>query len=278
MTKPSLAFPCWIYLDGTYHNISNLFVVKEEAHENGEQYPSESRRTKSAKIGESKRSSPYTSVRVLMKSVLSDEASHACQATVSQTTKTLQTRNDYNLVGPLQVQVQVQAPALAPQDTFCSVSVLTDDCCSTFSHRYLAYDVEGDEDRWSYSAEEPSLYSNNGACTSACTGLAAEAWKNPLIDESAAKDCVFRGAVETWEAFQRGRFTLTTCMDCGDHMISVEDAAYVVCSHCRLVYPLAMRGNKSQVGIGMGFKPKWCLALLAQTTRADVASDNMSCW
>jgi hypothetical protein len=248
MVKQSLQVPspCWIYLDGTFHDLSNLCSVKDKARENGEQHPSKSRRKRRARRCKNKRSSPYTFVRVLLKSILSDEATRARQATDSQTSKTLHTRrNDSYMVGPLPV----------PQQICFSASVLTDGGCSTVSHSYPV-SVESDDDLVSSrGADELSL------CSKTVTRLDEEDSKYPLIDES-PQDFVFRGAVETWEAFQRGHFALTTCMDCGDHMISVEDAAYVVCSHCRLVYPLVMRATTPQVGIGMGFKPKWCFALL----------------
>jgi len=82
---------------------------------------------------------------------------------------------------------------------------------------------------------------------------------------------LFRGAEETWQAFQSGRFTMSTCLDCHQHSISVEDAAYVVCAHCRLVYPLSSTTNTSirQAGIGMGFKQTWCFSLMKEEALGD---------
>ncbi|CAB9519894.1 expressed unknown protein [Seminavis robusta] len=156
-------------------------------------------------------------------------------------------RNSFSSIGPLQLHTTISAMSEATGHQYATAE--TDDELSFYD------DDDDDDDDY-----DENVYS---VCSDRTKPMRQVI--KPLDVES-SHGFVFRGAVETWEAFQKGNFVVSTCLDCGEKMICVEDAAYVVCSHCRLVNPVTSHSSKPQYGIGMGFKPKWCLSLLKQNS------------
>ena len=71
----------------------------------------------------------------------------------------------------------------------------------------------------------------------------------------------YKGSHETWEAVQRGEFTVTTCFACCLQLVVIDTAEFLVCPDCHTVSPLSYSGDGSHVersGVGLGIKREWC--------------------
>lgn len=69
----------------------------------------------------------------------------------------------------------------------------------------------------------------------------------------------YKGSHETWEAVQRGQFTVTTCFACTLQLVVIDTAEFLVCPDCHTVSPLSYgNSNVERCGVGLGIKREWC--------------------
>lgn len=70
----------------------------------------------------------------------------------------------------------------------------------------------------------------------------------------------YKGSHETWEAVQRGQFTVTTCFACTLQLVVIDTAEFLVCPDCHTVSPLSYSGDAhvERCGVGLGIKREWC--------------------
>lgn len=229
---------CWIYIDGVYHDVSNLCQRGQNNHiVPANATAAEMQRQYDSRTALRRARSPYNFDRTLWKTLMDDK--NDSESGFVRRRPPLTSRTLSNIVqGSLRMRLS----------SFCS------SLSSTVSH----YDDDDDDnqpvpmkdtDQLSLFDDDTIFYSEDYAD-----------WEDEF--SAPPQRPTFRGADETWTAFKTGKISLTTCPDCSQRMVSVDDAAYVVCAHCRLVYPLTGPASLPRFGIAMGFKPSWCHSLL----------------
>lgn len=67
-----------------------------------------------------------------------------------------------------------------------------------------------------------------------------------------------RGSEETYQAIQEDFYVPTICDCCSSTVFVIQDAGYVLCPDCRVVYTVEEPSSRSRVegGVGLGFKYK----------------------
>lgn len=252
-TEQSTAPRHWIFIEGVYHDISNL-CCRDQKIQTDQPHVLEPKRSEILKSTEKEAKSPYTFDRALLKSVLDGADPMRAQPARRQS---------------IDSSTIPMASSLRLRLSFS---------CSSLSSASIADSYDEDEDEQpvptEVSDDEASLCDSD---TSFYSGDYEEEYLCQGVNIPASSQIpTFRGADETWEAFKTGRFCLSTCLDCGERIVSVNDAAYVICARCRLVYPFQPPSKTTrQFGIAMGFKPSWCHTLLKENTNLIGGSNSM---
>ena len=231
---------CWICIDGTYHDISNLCYGDPIDANSPCAFMVRRIRASSTRAPRGPKS-PY---KALFKTLLDNQEDLVESREIRHFLLRYMDASASTSQNPIQIRL-----------SFCSSLSSTSSNDDGGIHNELSSTDNEDqlsmEDDTSFCSE----VSDDIDCSTVDTGSYPQ----------------FRGAEETWKAFKTGRYTLTKCPDCTHRMVSVDDAAYVVCANCRLVYPLVCSSTTKQYGIGMGFKLSWCDTLLNE--KASLGTD-----
>mmetsp|Transcript_17209 Transcript_17209/g.37549 ORF Transcript_17209/g.37549 Transcript_17209/m.37549 type:complete len:159 (+) Transcript_17209:483-959(+) len=63
-----------------------------------------------------------------------------------------------------------------------------------------------------------------------------------------------RGSAETKECIRNDFFLPTLCSGCREEIFGIQDAAYLLCPHCRIIGPLwGSNATEEEGGVGLGF-------------------------
>lgn len=114
----------------------------------------------------------------------------------------------------------------------------------------------GDIDTYeSWEDQEGHHFSERNSAKSSFGKAAVFSRSRPvvMIEVSPGVRAPLRGSSETWIAIKDDFFMPTLCLSCDSTIFTIQDAGFVICPSCRVVYPIEDVLDKVAGGVGLGF-------------------------